>query len=124
MVAVNTFILGQPPNFQNFFVMGQSKRLIAKNKKNNSDLGRHSKTNFHIDHAIQFYMTNIQQFETFWLAFKIQLRVVGPKKEGGKRERYSGKKTIIQIILSFVRESRHQERMESHRPNHPSFDGP
>ncbi len=76
-----------------------------------------------MDHAIQFYMKNIQQFETFWLAFKIQLRVVGQKKEGGKRERYSGKK-IIQITLSFVREFRHQEWMESHRPNHPSFDGP
>jgi hypothetical protein len=44
-----------------------------------------------MDHAIQFYMTNIQQFETFWLALKIQLRVVGQKKEGGKRERYSVK---------------------------------
>jgi hypothetical protein len=57
MVALNTFIPGQPPNFQNSFVMGQSKRLIAKNKKNNSELGRHSITNFHMDHAIQFYVT-------------------------------------------------------------------
>jgi hypothetical protein len=31
MVAMKTFILGQPPNFQNSFVMGQSKRPIAKN---------------------------------------------------------------------------------------------
>jgi hypothetical protein len=61
--------------------MGQSKRLIAKSQKNiNSDLGRHSKTNFHMDHAIQFYMINIQQFETFWVAFKIQLRLVGQLK--------------------------------------------
>jgi hypothetical protein len=68
--------------FSEFFCDGPIKEAhCKKQKKINSDLGRHSKTNFHIDHTIQFSTQQIfNNLKPFGLAFKIQLRVVGQKK--------------------------------------------